>query len=51
MQLNWINTTDRKPENNKRVYVIIENENGKQFQSMAIYVSKHKILAEDFFDD
>jgi hypothetical protein len=51
MELNWIAFKDKKPENQKKVYVVIENENGKHFQSMAIFIEKRKVLAEDFMED
>jgi len=51
MQLNWINIENQKPENYKKVYVVIENEKGKHFQSMAIFIEKRKVLAEDFMED
>jgi len=51
MQLNWINIENQKPENLKKVYVVIENGKGKHFQSMAVFIESRKVLAEDFMED
>ena len=46
----WNDATKERPDNNRRVIVSLKNEYGKRWTTIAEYVGRYSVKAEDFLD-
>lgn len=49
--MNWIKTSERQPAPRQRVYVVVVDEYGNKYQTMAEFIPEKTVLFVDYCND